>query len=324
MNTKIVYVVVSNKDSLYAEQAVVSAYSARVYNPDIQIEAVVDTITADYLNDSGQYFYDYFDKVIVIDIPTNYSKKQRSRYLKTKLRKFVEGDYLFIDTDTIICSSLEDIDTLQYEVSAVCEYNRISHFTTADRWMNLLAEKACIVSLLIGEPYFNSGVMYVKDTPLAHSFYECWHECWLKTIEKGVDTDQTALCWANKMEGHVVYHMDNVWNCQIKIQGKKVLPDAKIIHYFWELSEGNYPLSHHSIFQTVKELKDIPPFVKDLINTPKLQLITPDDYLLINNINILRNRYGKFFSFIEWICNAYVYIRVKWLHRNILRRSQMK
>lgn len=320
MKTKIVYVVVSDKESLYAEQAIVSAYSARVYNPDIQIEVVVDTNTADYINNSSQYFYAYFDKTIVIDIPTNYSEKQRSRYLKTNLRKYVVGDYLFIDTDTIICGSLEEIDKLQYEISAVREYNKISYFTTTDRWMNLLAEKACIVSELKGEPYFNSGVMYVKDTPSAHSFYECWHECWLKTKEKGVDTDQTALCWANKLEGHVINHMDNTWNCQIKTWGIKFLPEAKIIHYFWGLNESNYLFSHHSIFQTVRELKDIPPIVKDLIKTPKLQLITPKEYLILNNVNILKSHYRIFYSFIEWICKVYVYIRMNWVNKKIFKR----
>lgn len=320
MKTKIVYVVVSDKDSLYAEQAIVSAYSARIYNPDIQIEVVVDTITADYLKNNGHYFYGYFDKVIEIEVPTKYSKKQISRYLKTNLRRFVEGDYLFIDTDTIICDSLDDIDMFQNDICAVREYNRISHFTTTDRWMNHLAEKARVVSELKGEPYFNSGVMYVKDTPLAHLLYECWHECWLKTLENGVDTDQTALCWANKLEGNVISHIDDAWNCQIKTSGKQFLPKAKIIHYFWGLSESNYPLSHCSIFQTVKELKDIPPIVKDYIHTPKLQLITHDDYLLMYKVNRLRNQFGKFYSFIEWICNAYVYMRMSWLNKKIFKR----
>ena len=314
MNTKIVYVVVSDNDSLYAEQAVVSAYSARRYNADTRIEAVVDTITADQLKDGKLYFYNYFDKVTVIDTPANYTKKQRSRYLKTKLREFVIGDYLYIDTDTIICDSLDDVDMFQHEICAVREYNRISHFTMSNRWMTLLAEKACLVSELCGEPYFNSGVMFVKDTPCARTFYKRWHNCWLKTIESGVDTDQTALCWANKLEGHVISHIGDVWNCQIQAGGSKCFSKAKIIHYFWELGESNYPLSHRSVFQSVMEFEDIPSMVRDFIDNPKLQLVSSDDFFFLVKTNEMRSRFGKFCAFIERICNIYFYMRVNWLH----------
>ena len=321
MNTKIVYVVVSDNDSLYAEQAVVSAYSARVYNVDAIIEAVVDTITADNLKDKKLYFYNYFDNVIVIDTPANYTQKQRSRYLKTKLREFVNGDYLYIDTDTIICDSLDEIDKFQNDICAVREYNRISHFSTTDRWMTTLAEKACLVSELCDEPYFNSGVMYVKETPCAQLFYKQWHNSWLKTKEYGVDTDQTALCWANKLEGHVINHIGDVWNCQIQVRdSKKSFSKAKIIHYFWELGESNYPLSHHSVFQSVIELEDIPSIVKDFIDTPKLQLVSSDDFFFIVKTNEMRSRFGKFCAFIEWICNVYFYMRENCLHRHIFKK----
>lgn len=315
MKTKIVYIVVSDKDSLYAEQAVVSAYSTRVHNPDAQIEVLVDSITADYLTTNSSYFYRYFDKVRIIDTPVHYTNKQRSRYLKTKLREFVEGDYLFVDTDTIICSSLADIDTLPHDICAVREYNRISQFTTSDEWMYSLAQKVNLVSDLDGEPYFNSGVMFVKDTPCSHSLYKQWHDCWLKTKDYGVDTDQTALCWSNKLEGHVIAHIADCWNCQIKNTGKEFMSDAKIIHYFWGLRESNYPLSHHSFFQSVKELEDVPSIVKDFINTPKLQLVSHEDYLLIRKVTELRSQFRIFYALIDRICKGYVYIRVNWLHR---------
>ncbi len=323
MKTKIVYVLVSDETSLYLEQAVVSAYSARLYNPGVFIEIVIDTETAETLNGKRRYFYNYFDKVTVIETPIDYSKKQKSRYLKTQLRNIITGDYLFIDTDTIICDSLESIDQLQNDICAVREYNRISSFMTTDRWMNLLAEKADLVSEINGEPYFNSGVMYVKDTPRSRSLYKRWFDCWLKTKASGVDTDQTALCWANKLEGHVIDHFDDLWNCQIKTQGgRKFFPEARIIHYFWELGEDDvYPLSHHSIYQTIKDMGEIPPIVNDLVRNPKLLLVNYDGFLLISKADRLKKQFGKFYRFIEWSCNVYVHLRTNLFHRNVFHNS---
>lgn len=316
MKTKIVYVLVSDETNLYLEQAVVSAYSARLHNPDAHIEVVIDPLTEATLTGTRKYIYNYFDKVTVIATPIDYDKKQRSRYLKTNLRKFISGDYLFIDTDTIICDSLEDIDNCQSDIGAVQEYNRLSHFTIEEPYMNRLAEKAHLVSTIDGEPYFNSGVMYVKDTPRAHALYRRWHECWLETKANGVDTDQTALCWANKLEDHVIVQIDNIWNCQIKTRGRKYVPAAHVIHYFWELEEGDYLHSHLSVYQSVKELGEIPSIVKELISNPKLFLVNYDDTLLLRKALDLKSLFGLFYSFIEWQCKTYCYLRMNWFHRN--------
>lgn len=321
MKTKIVYVLVSDEKDLYLEQAIVSAFSVRIYNPDAFVEVVVDKYTAETINGKRQYIYNYFDKVTIIETPSDYSKKQTSRYLKSNLRIFISGDYLFIDTDTIICGSLGCIDQLQNDVCAVREYNRIMNFTATDRWMTLLAEKANLVSKINGEPYFNSGVMYVKDTPRAHSLYKRWNDCWLKTKASGVETDQTALCWANMLEGHVIDFIDDIWNCQIKTSmGRQFLPDALIIHYFWGLEENNYPLSRRSIYQTVKDYGKIPPMVEDFVNNPKLLLVNYDAFLLASQADRLRNQFGKFYKIIEWTCNVYVYLRINWLNRNVFIR----
>ena len=76
MKTKFVYVVVSDETSLYLEQAVVSAYSVRLYNPSAYIEVVIDTNTAETLNGKRHFVYNYFDKVTVIETPSDYSKEE--------------------------------------------------------------------------------------------------------------------------------------------------------------------------------------------------------------------------------------------------------
>lgn len=316
MKAKLLYVVVSDMSDLYLDEAVVSAYSARKHNSDAYIELIVDQDTSRTISTEKSYAYHYFDEVTRIDVPADLTKRQRSRYLKTNLRKFVTGDYLFIDSDTIICSQLDSIEENKCDICAVREYNKISHFTPTDWWMNYLAEKAEIVSEILDEPYFNSGVMYVKDTPTSHKLYERWYECWKKTLAKGLDTDQTALCWANKLEGHVIKHIDDSWNCIVKKSGKDYLSQAKIIHYLSEHKGENYPLSKKSIYRSVKEMGGIPAFVEDMISTPKLFFVSYEDVLLTEQVHDLQNRFSRFYRFVAWLCRIYVHIRVKWINNN--------
>ncbi|MFX4681913.1 hypothetical protein ABTB34_20895, partial [Acinetobacter baumannii] len=41
-----------------------------------------------------------------VDVPGCYGKTERSRFIKTTIRKHVDGDFLFIDTDTVVCREL--------------------------------------------------------------------------------------------------------------------------------------------------------------------------------------------------------------------------
>ena len=50
MKTKIIYVLVSNENDCYLEQALVSIYSLRLYNPDANLLLLVDEETSSIYN----------------------------------------------------------------------------------------------------------------------------------------------------------------------------------------------------------------------------------------------------------------------------------
>ena len=103
MKTKLVYAVVSGEKDPYLSQAFVAVYSGRRYNPNAEILLVVDQDTNDVLEMSLPNIKKYLDKVIVVNTPSDMSKMHRSRFLKTTLRKNIDGDFLYIDTDTVVC-----------------------------------------------------------------------------------------------------------------------------------------------------------------------------------------------------------------------------
>lgn len=189
MKTKIIYVLVSNENDCYLEQALVSIYSLRLYNPDANLLLLVDEETSRTLeNGIRKLILNYVSKLVIVDVPFHYSKQQKSRYIKTSLRSQVIGDFLFIDCDTIINEELKDIDNLSCEIAAVPD----CHLSIKYSWMKTNIKKwSSVLGWKYSENdfYFNSGVLFVKDTDDTHQFYEYWHSLWRKNVLKGINYD---------------------------------------------------------------------------------------------------------------------------------------
>lgn len=122
MKTKVVYVITSTEEDFYLEETLISVYSLKKKSPSIIIELVVDTKTDMTLTGKRATLLDYVDKKIVVNVPEKYNKVQTSRYLKTSVREYVDGDFLFVDSDTIITDSLEGIDHFNCDIGMVRMY----------------------------------------------------------------------------------------------------------------------------------------------------------------------------------------------------------
>ena len=122
-NVHLVYIVVSNSSDCYLEQAYVSMSSARYHTPDVHITLVMDTYTADNLNGFRKTEAQYADEIIVVDLNKDIPAKKRSRLLKTSLRNIVDGDFLYIDCDTVIVDDLSSIDFIDFSFGAVKDLN---------------------------------------------------------------------------------------------------------------------------------------------------------------------------------------------------------
>lgn len=232
MKTKIVYVLVSEETDYYYEMVLLSLYSLRLYHPngDTEVELVMDEASYQRLVDKRAAILDDVTP-IVVPIPPEYTKMQRSRYLKTQLRQLVKGAFLYIDNDTIICNRLDEIDEESADVAMVADVNSdlllIANQHSIDRC------NAAGFPDVIGKPYFNSGVAFVKDTDAAYNFFIKWHVNWQKSMMQGVNYDQPALCQSNIESDYIVKELSGVWNCQIFCNGAiNYLKGKKIIHYY--------------------------------------------------------------------------------------------
>ena len=272
MRTKIVYVLVSDNKDVYLEQTLVSVYSARLYMPNSEIVLVVDETTDKTLSEKRSTILKYISSKVVIRIEGNYTNMQRSRVLKTTLREHVDGDFLFIDSDTIVMSSLEEVDLFDFDIGAVRDHhvslNNIYQtlYTSINKYakiMNWPIEKE--------SDNFNSGVMYVKDNNRTRNLYMDWHKYWIEGKSNGINRDQPALIMANLKNNHIITEISGVWNCQIEF-GYKYFKNSKIIHYFAScLPQKRFLIEFmdENLYLEIKKVGDIDEKIIQMIKNPQ-------------------------------------------------------
>lgn len=229
----LVYVLVDRRELRYYNMMMKSVSSVRLHMPDIKIYVLTDIQTDNYLKDASAELYDCAS-VIVADVPKGYGQVEKSRYLKTNARKFVKGDFLFLDSDTVICRPFPKVIS---EKSFAIAYDQNAPFdlllTPYNCWVNELVGIQDITNL---KHYFNSGLIWVKDDEYAHRIYEQWHELWEQTHTSDKFFDQPSLNYILQKETDNPRFgiLANEWNVQIGGSCNSAighLLEAYIIHY---------------------------------------------------------------------------------------------
>lgn len=325
MKTKIVYCLVSDNKDYYYEQLLISLCSLRKHNPNAIVEIVCDNDTFNTLKDNRYGIHEYNVNVVPVETPNDWKNWERSRFIKTNLRNIIVGDYLFIDTDTIITDSLNCIDSFSCEVGAVCD----SHVNTVlpkykdckvhiEHWIWNEANKANID--IEGLFHYNSGVFYVKDTPLAHELYERWNY-WYKTIlPYGSKIDQLPLILANRDMNMVIEQIPSFMNCQvIWKEGAQILPTAKIIHYFPR--QGNHIISSHWLLDPIKDSGIIPCTIMSIIEKP-VEFFSQHSKIINGiQIDILKTPIVDVYTRSPYLFTCFCYVGEKYHKiKNLLRK----
>lgn len=323
MRTKILYVVVCDETHSYIEQAAISAYSVKYYNPTADIILLVDNKTNNLITTSRGLIKSIVSDIIVVPVPKEFDSRMASRYIKTTARKWVEGDYLFIDTDTVICQDLSNIDKFDGDIGAVLDLH-----VTLDKsgYLAMVEKQAKAMSWSLSEKdfnYFNSGVMFVKDSQVAHALYEKWHQSWKLKAKLGLYTDQPALAYANNQCGFVIKELGGAWNCQLFVNGFPYFNEAKIIHYFSSSVNKRakispYYFSSLDLLDVIKREQKFPDDFLTYIESPKCKafpacktkIVSGEDYDLfvsdvIEFVYSLYYYYPKRFAVIKCLVDLY-------------------
>lgn len=291
MNTKIVYVLTSNPNDIYLEQFYVSGLSLRKHMNDCYMCLIVDSKTAQSFTGFRKTMSEIADNICVVDLSENISNQEKSRLLKTSVRNIIDGDFLFIDCDTVIVKPLDEIDNIDAEIAACID----SHTSFAKNpYRDGCIEHGKILEWPIEKEtqYFNSGVIFVKDTPTTREFYKKWNSNWKKGAKKGVKMDQPSFALTNYEFNHLIKRLPDDWNCELK-HGITCFKSAKIVHYLCTNvnkpgDEQIFLLHNREIFDEIKKTESLPQSIYNCIDDWTTGLTTPTQ--IISGIDLQLNQ----------------------------------
>lgn len=308
MSIQIVYVLTFDESNLYFEQLMLSVYSARKHNPEAKIVVVTDTESAGRIEGARKKLFNYVDCIQPIELPQELSAMQRSRVLKTSLRNLVEGDFLFLDTDTVICRPLDGLLSLKGDICAVADGHR-SFFE--NNFLNHKPDCFAQIGIKIEEDftYFNSGVLWVCDNKRTRMFYRDWHEEWKRISQNGIYYDQISLHLTDLKYGNLIQEIGGEWHCQPYGNFINYLAQAYIIHYYPTRSDSSlviYSLSDNQLLASLRREQYDEERMEQLTAQPLQNFI--DNYMILVGKRMRINREMIRFSsrhlrIFRWISN---------------------
>jgi hypothetical protein len=297
---KYLYVLTSSTNDTYYEQFLLSLVSLRMHNPHDEVVVLTDVQTKESLTGKRGKYDKLVSDIRFIEPPKGLNQKKISRFIKTSIRKYITGDFLFIDCDTIITDFL-DISTLKkttlgsvLDTHVSLPQHHLNHeFKKRDTTLGYKRET---------DKYFNSGIIFCRDTPEAHVFFDKWHSLWMASNRHGISADQPSFNQANYELDNIITELPGEWNCQISHNGLPYLHNAKIIHYYATSLTScapAYKLASGEVLASIKETGEIPPEIMRILENPRAAFETHSR--IIADPAVIGAFDGSLFSKLVWL-----------------------
>lgn len=267
---KLLYILVSQLSDYYYEQALLSIMSAKYRMPQIHVALMVDDGTEKTLVGSRKDILNFVDEFRVVKCDAQQSPMIRSRFLKTMMREYIDGDFLYVDVDTLWVNSIDEKDFDTDIMSVPDAHVELSNHPS---YNYIMSEHSKLGFDLKGSFYLNGGVLYLKDSDIAHEFMKEWNKYWRYSCEKGTPTDQKSLNYVASEKKYSVRFLPDSYNVQISYTIKYLLY-AKLLHYFGSAkiqdeSKLFFELQKRSFWEKFRELNQSFDLVQDVIKHPE-------------------------------------------------------
>ena len=235
------------------------------------------------------------------------------------MRRHLNGDFLFIDCDTIICDDFSNFDCDKLIAMVLDRNCKLSDKRDNGETIKKAAF-CCGFDLSNYDNYFNSGVIWVKDSNETRQFFEEWHKNWKETLKIGMCVDQLSLnhviCNIKK---DIVGELDGEWNCQVSLNpaGIRYIANAHIIHYFNTNSKSPYLLCNETLIRNY----DNNPIIMDIIARPRTAFKASyfvtcgeDEDILLNSkqgklLRMIYERHKGLFDINEFFLDYFIRIK---------------
>lgn len=224
-----VYVATGAAGSIYPACAVVSALSALHNNPGSRVTVVTSPATRDLFRREFAVLTRSANAALVTPEPEFLDPRFESRRLKTTLPLHIEGDFLFVDCDTLVLRGLTELRSPTAVLGAVLDRNERYPFPTVPSWSTAVAAERGWKSR--PRQWFNSGVMQVRAGAAANELFARWHAHWREGMHRGDLLDQPGLNAALAATPEAVAALPDTLNAFVEIV-PALAHGAGIVHHF--------------------------------------------------------------------------------------------
>ena len=183
---QVCYILACDQWNDYGAMVCISAATLRRHHPDVEIVVLSDRTTLAHLGTARIAMERFVDRILGVE-DLEGSSRERSRILKTTMRRYLKDRFVFLDLDTVVLGRLDPLFTSRRPLQIALDYEtgRVD-----DRDRPVYEQ---IDPLHYPARAFNSGVMSVDDSPQVRRFFEEWHRRWMLSRDFGRLDDQPSL-----------------------------------------------------------------------------------------------------------------------------------
>lgn len=243
---QIVYVIAG--DSLasarrYVDGACLSIHSLRRFHPTAWVVGVCDQHIHAAVRDTRHPFPDLFDRWIECPDASG-GPVNRSRHIKTSLRQRIEGPFISIDADTLVCGPLDELFENPNDVGFTIDRFFPDAPGSFPAWLRPFYSR-------LGWPpttrYFSGGIFQASDTPAAAALFSAWHASWRQTVEIGIVSDQPSLNRAIATTPHSMTEYPESFNWFVGRADQETTADTRVISFL--ASQHEMAASYETLLQ---------------------------------------------------------------------------
>jgi hypothetical protein len=311
------YALTSVPNDIYYEQFLLSVTSLKLVMPDARVVLLCDTKTKATLTGNRCEYEKLVSRTITAEAPGDMNQIEVSRWVRTSMRRLVDGDFLFLDGDTVVTDDLSSIAAMDIKFGACLDkHSLIDNHTKRENIIRM--DKNLGFNSYLSNRHYNGGVLFCADIQEVRKIFDRWHELWLFSRSKNIQRDQPSLNMAIHENLSLFTELDGTWNCQISHNGLPYLSSSKIIHYFATdlvMNTSPFILASDNIFKKIKNTGVIPDDVLELLKNPRAafapesRIIAGEDMLSVINSNyfesvfFIRKKLPWLFNFVDRLCS---------------------
>ena len=233
-NLHVCYVLSMDRDRLYADLVSVSALCVRRIYPTSKITVLTDDESLRNFCCTRHSLSDIASEIRSVGSFQG-NPRIRSRFVKTQARNILDGDFLYLDADTVPVAEFGEIFDSEAPIAAALDRNRHNPSGGFPAWV--VRDFDRLGWRYPTSCYLNGGVVFWKDCIRARALGRFWHDNWLRyatTLEN--PADQPSLNYSIGALGVGARIMDDAFNARVGLS-PKTTQRIRIYHFYIEGDE---------------------------------------------------------------------------------------